>query len=71
MLIQVESDKQLVRDMHSGAILHSDVSAYTSFMNNKWNREKKELDVFNELNTLKSSLIEIREQLAVLLAKNK
>lgn len=71
MLIQVESDKQLVRDMDSGAIINSDVLAYRDFMNNKWNKERKEQDILIELNTLKSSLSELREQFAAILKLNK
>ena len=67
---QVEEERDLVRDMHSKAIINTNKSAYLAAVQRKkvLQQQKDELrDATREINTLKCEIHEIKDMLTVLL----
>ena len=63
---QVEEERDLVRDMHSKAIINTNKTAYLAAVQRKkvLQQQKDELrDATREINTLKTELKEIKELL--------
>ena len=61
-LIRVENERNLYRDVKSGAIVNTDTFGYSQYISEKERRilEKKELeDVKNELSEIKKLLSEL------------
>ncbi len=69
----VEDNKDLLRDMHSKAIINTNRSAYEAAVNRVRNtqKQKDELrDATREINILKSEMHEIKSLLIKLVEKN-
>ena len=69
----VEDNKDLLRDMHSKAIINTNKSAYEAAVNRVKNtqKQKDELrDATREINILKSEMHEIKSLLIKLVEKN-
>tara|TARA_B100001769_G_C21832595_1_gene452136 strand:+ start:359 stop:592 length:234 start_codon:yes stop_codon:yes gene_type:complete len=69
----VEDNKDLLRDMHSKAIINTNKSAYEAAVNRVRNtqKQKDELrDATREINILKSEMHEIKSLLIKLVEKN-
>ena len=69
----VEDNKDLLRDMHSKAIINTNRSAYEAAVNRARNtqRQKDELrDATREINILKSEMHEIKSLLIKLVEKD-
>ena len=67
---QVEEDGDLIRDMHSKAIINTNKSAYFAAVQRKkvMQQQKDELrDATREINTLKCEMHEIKDMLKTLL----
>ena len=70
---QVEEERDLVRDMHSKAIINTNKSAYEAAVNRVRNtqKQKDELrDATREINILKSEMHEIKTLLIKLVEKD-
>ena len=70
---QVEEDGDLIRDMHSKAIINTNKSAYFAAVQRKkvMQQQKDELrDATREINTLKSEMHEIKSLLLQLVEKD-
>ena len=69
---QVEEDRDLVRDMHSKAIINTNKSAYLAAVQRKkvFQQQKDELrDATREINILKCEMHEIKSLLVKLVEK--
>ena len=70
---QVEEDRDLVRDMHSKAIINTNKSAYLAAVQRKkvFQQQKDELrDATREINILKCEMHEIKSLLIKLVEKD-
>tara|TARA_Y100000114_G_scaffold56107_1_gene51358 strand:- start:212 stop:445 length:234 start_codon:yes stop_codon:yes gene_type:complete len=70
---QVEEDRDLVRDMHSKAIINTNKSAYLAAVQRKkvFQQQKDELrDATREINILKCEMHEIKSLLVKLVEKD-
>ena len=70
---QVEEERDLVRDMHSKAIINTNKSAYLAAVQRKkvFQQQKDELrDATREINILKSEMHEIKTLLVKLVEKD-
>ena len=70
---QVEEERDLVRDMHSKAIINTNKSAYLAAVQRKkvFQQQKDELrDATREINILKSEMHEIKNLLVKLVEKD-
>ena len=70
---QVEEDRDLVRDMHSKAIINTNKSAYLAAVKRKkvFQQQKDELrDATREINILKCEMHEIKSLLIKLVEKD-
>ena len=70
---QVEEERDLVRDMHSKAIINTNKSAYLAAVQRKkvFQQQKDELrDATREINILKSEMHEIKSLLVKLVEKD-
>ena len=70
---QVEEERDLVRDMHSKAIINTNKSAYLAAVQRKkvFQQQKDELrDATREINILKSEMHEIKTLLIKLVEKD-
>ena len=70
---QVEEDRDLVRDMHSKAIINTNKSAYLAAVQRKkvFQQQKDELrEATREINILKCEMHEIKSRLIKLVAKD-
>lgn len=72
MFVQIENKDGLIRDMSSGAILNTNKTDYENFLSKKRQAAlAKEAAARHEddINNLKSDMIEIKQMLAALLQK--
>ena len=70
--IQVEGHANLVRDANSGAIINTSTSEYITYMNvqrKKSEEKSKMMSMWDELNSLKDEMSDIKSMLRQILEK--
>ena len=69
---KVEGHKDLIRDLHSNAIVNTNTTEYSLYLQRRKLREKNNdilRDTVKEINTLKSELFEIKKLLKEVINK--
>lgn len=69
VLLKVQGNTSLVRDVSSNAILNTDTAEYTQYMRNKQiaMKKKEEIDQHSQdINMLKQDMAEIKQMLSML-----
>ena len=71
-IAKVEGHKDLIRDLHSNAIVNTNTTEYSLYLQRRKLREKNNdilRDTVKEINTLKSELFEIKKMLKEVIDK--
>lgn len=68
-LVRVKDDSKLLRDKSSGAILNNDEHTYKQIIAARQNQSKKDESLINEIEDLKSQIIEMRVLINQLIQK--
>ena len=71
-IAKVEGHKDLIRDLHSNAIVNTNTTEYSLYLQRRKLREKNNDELRNtvkEINTLKSELFEIKKLLKEVINK--